>query len=242
VFFFFFFQKKTPLYSFLLFCLLSISSIGHPPINQQNDGWDGLCGFFFLVRHLPGDISDHFPTVPYYSRTVSCWDLRHRARTQPTTIMAVHPRVSRKHTLWMDEWMCHGRNLVCTRTNGQRWNRIIIIHMPGTLVFSWLAGDRGGIDGQTHSTKGKRDSRLKARGGYGDIQMDNANGAWASIFSFLLSYFCFFPFLLFLWFASFSSSVTPTKSNLYSPICTSASNLPYHSLTIPNHSNGHPSS
>ena len=102
---FFFLSSRKQKYPSTHFCslvclLLSISSVGPPPTNQQNDGWDGLCGFFLRPIHLPGDISDRFPTVPYYARrTVSCRDLQHRTRIQPTTIMAVHPRVSGQHTL-----------------------------------------------------------------------------------------------------------------------------------------------
>ena len=76
--------------------------------------------------------------------------------------------------------------------------------------------------------KGTQDSRWIR--GYPDEYCKRSLGV--NIFSFLLSYFCFFPFPS-LSIVYFSSPIPPMKSNLQSSICTSASNLPYHHLTIP---------
>jgi len=61
-------NNKTPLYSFLPLCLFVVDFVCRTSSNRSAErrmGWDGLCGFFLRPAHLPGDISDCFPTMPY---------------------------------------------------------------------------------------------------------------------------------------------------------------------------------
>lgn len=94
------------------------------------------------------------------------------------------------------------------------------------------------------------------RGGYGDIQMNTADEAWALIFSFLLSYLCFFSSFSFLSFfiVYLLSHPSYPRSPIFNlPFVHSLPNylttLPPCHLTLPipfeltnKYSNGHPSS
>ena len=125
-------QNKTPLYSFLPLCLFvccrfRLSDLLQS-ISKTTDGmgWDGMdFAAFFFVRH----------TSRRHIRPFSCCAVLRLHGFMPG------PAVPGSHTTnyydgqsileYQDsilcEWMRHGRNLVCGRTNGQRWSRIIII-------------------------------------------------------------------------------------------------------------------